>query len=174
MKIFLKMKSSQLFILLTVPMLLFQLSMVVSQSFKWIRFLNAVGILVLIGWLFAIGYTSNKRLPAQLKKSPLLFQLGFTFAAVYMITFFGFIMPDWPPANPVVQFPFWIIPLHFTAMAAMFYGLWFTSKQFETLRQGRELKFIDFSGPFFLFCFFPIGVWFIQPRINDLLGKNNT
>jgi hypothetical protein len=30
------------------------------------------------------------------------------------------------------------------------------------------VSFYDFSGPFFLLWFFPIGIWIIQPRINRL------
>jgi len=39
-----------------------------------------------------------------------------------------------------------------------------------TLERRQPVTFFDYSGPFFLFWFFPIGVWFIQPRVNKLLG----
>jgi hypothetical protein len=30
----------------------------------------------------------------------------------------------------------------------------------------------DYIGEFFLFWFFPIGIWFIQPRINNIVSKD--
>jgi hypothetical protein len=55
----------------------------------------------------------------------------------------------------------------------MFYALWFTAKQFMSLQRQEALTFIDYSGPFFLLWFFPIGIWFIQPKVNSILGEKN-
>ena len=56
-------------------------------------------------------------------------------------------------------------------MAALFYGYWFVSKQFTTLREGARVEFLDAIVPFLLLWFFPIGVWFLQPQVTELLMR---
>jgi len=47
----------------------------------------------------------------------------------------------------------------------------FASKSLVMVETGRRAKFYDYAGPFFLMWFFPIGIWFIQPRINRLYSQ---
>jgi hypothetical protein len=61
-----------------------------------------------------------------------------------------------------------ILPLHFFAMFCLFYDLYFVSKNLVMVETGKRVTFYDYAGPFFLIWFFPIGIWFIQPRINRL------
>jgi hydrogenase maturation factor len=37
---------------------------------------------------------------------------------------------------------------------------------------GRTVSFYDYAGPFFLWWFFPLGIWFVQPRINRLFANS--
>src|SRR6267378_3747163 len=61
-----------------------------------------------------------------------------------------------------------ILPLHVFAMVCMFYLLYFVSKSLVLAETSKQASFYDYAGPFFLLWFFPVGVWFIQPRINRL------
>jgi len=61
-----------------------------------------------------------------------------------------------------------IIPLHLFAMYCIFYCLVFVAKNLVKAETGKRVTFYDYAGPFFLLWLFPIGVWFIQPRINRL------
>jgi uncharacterized RDD family membrane protein YckC len=42
------------------------------------------------------------------------------------------------------------------------------SKNLVLAETSKPASFYDYAGPFFLIWFFPIGVWFTQPRINRL------
>jgi hypothetical protein len=64
-----------------------------------------------------------------------------------------------------------IFPLHFFAMFCIFYCLYFVAKTFKTVELQREVTFSDFAGEFFLFWFFPIGVWIVQPKINKMIEE---
>ncbi|WP_238388512.1 hypothetical protein, partial [Christiangramia aestuarii] len=64
-----------------------------------------------------------------------------------------------------------IIPLHLFSMFCMFYLLYFVSKTIKTVELKRSVTFSDFVGEFFMIWFFPIGVWFIQPRINKIISN---
>jgi len=47
------------------------------------------------------------------------------------------------------------------------------SRNLVMAERNNKVKFSGFSREFFLMWFFPIGLWFIQPRINKLYEKNH-
>ena len=173
MSIYLKLKHWQLFIVLVGSMVLAQALMVgsvvgrgVPSSIALVGGTLLVGILF-FGWLWAISSACYEKLPQELASSPRLMQIGLVYALIYLVLsgifFFG---PDKHP-------PGYIIVMHFLAMAAIFYSLGFTAKQLTKLVQNQNVSFFSYSGPFFLFWFFPIGVWFIQPKVNQFLGQKD-
>ena len=174
MSIYLRAKHWQLFIVLVGSMFL-------AQTIMFSTFLsgNSSSILALLvlpmllmgivffGWLWSISAACYKALPPKLASSPKPMQIGLIYALVYLVLsgtfFFG-------PGN---QLPSYVVVMHLLAMAAIFYSLGFTAKQLTKLEQHQNVSFFSYSGPFFLFWFFPIGVWFIQPKVNQLLGQKN-
>lgn len=143
-----------------------------SDDFKLASKLTGVasslwGVL-LYAWIYSIGNAANARLSNGLKRNPIVFRVGLIFAACYMLYFGIFIF-----GSSGSQPPTWVLPLHFLAMTGSFYGLWYAAKQFGTLRHGEITGFMDYSGVFFMLWFFPIGVWFIQPIVNERLAREN-
>ena len=126
----------------------------------------------LLLWFWSIAKASNQRADDKFKRSMKPMSIGFIYIVLYSIFFCYFTVATSINSKPS-PLPMWIVPLHLGAMISIFYGLWFTAKQFMTFSKGEEVKFIDFSSPFFLLWFFPIGVWFIQPKVNQLLVNNN-
>ena len=169
MKFYLQLKAWQMFILLFAPMFLPAIFINIDGpsipfGIGWL-----VWMVILIGWMYTIGIKSNSLLPAELKKNTILYTLGFITPLIYGVlvaTLFFPTIQDGAAQKP----PIWFVPLHLASMFGMFYGLYFTAKQFTALKTGRAVKFLDYSGPFFLLWFFPLGVWFIQPSINEVLG----
>ena len=64
-----------------------------------------------------------------------------------------------------------IIPLHFFSMFCILYCFYFTAKTIKTAELERKVGFGDFVGEFLLLWFYPIGIWFLQPRVNKLIEK---
>ncbi len=64
-----------------------------------------------------------------------------------------------------------IFPLHSLAVFCMFYDLYFVCKSLVLAETSRPVSFYDYAGPFFLIWFFPIGIWFTQPRVNRLYAE---
>jgi hypothetical protein len=58
--------------------------------------------------------------------------------------------------------------VHLLSMVCIFLGLRFAAKTMKSVELGRMAKFGDYAGEFFLIWFSPIGVWFLQPRLNKL------
>jgi hypothetical protein len=131
---------------------------------------SLIFMVLYVGWLWAIATTANQKLEQSLKQSTKWMGLGLVYAAVYLLG--GLLLfPSAPGAGQGL--PGFIIPMHLLAMFAMFYALVFTAKRLVTLERKQQVSFFEYSGPFFLLWFFPIGVWFIQPRVNKLLGNND-
>jgi hypothetical protein len=59
--------------------------------------------------------------------------------------------------------------LFFVAIFGIFYIIYFAAKTFKTVQLQRETTFSDFVGEFFMICFYPIGIWFLQPKINEAI-----
>jgi hypothetical protein len=56
-------------------------------------------------------------------------------------------------------------------MICFFYCIHFASKSLKAVELQRTVTFRDYVADFFLFWFFPIGVWFIQPKINKIFNR---
>lgn len=63
-----------------------------------------------------------------------------------------------------------LILCHFFTLFCGIHTMYFCSKKLKTLFEKRNVQFSDYIGEFFLIWFFPIGIWFIQPKINQLVG----
>ena len=172
MRFFLKAKHWQLFILLFGPMffaraLRFNFIMNGKQASPILVLLPAALIGALFfGWLWSVSAACSRELPKELVSSPRPMQVGLVYALFYLAIsgfFFG----------SGASLPGYIIIMHMMAMVAMFYALGFTAKQLAKLELKKAVSFYEYSGPFFLFWFFPVGIWFIQPKVNKLLGSKN-
>lgn len=173
MSIYLRAKHWQLFIVLVGSMFLSQAIMANSIMNGELpnRLVMAIPTffmaVVFFGWLWSVASACSKLLPPELASSTKPMQFGLVYALVYLLIssrfFFG--------SNG--QLPGYIVLMHLLAMASIFYALGFTAKQLAKLEQGKNVSFFSYSGPFFLFWFFPIGIWFIQPKVNQLLSGSN-
>jgi hypothetical protein len=123
-----------------------------------------------LAWLWSMGsFLSSMVHPAlRLKRGFFRFALIYplVYLPLFMVLFRSIIFS--PTLFAV------IFPLHFFATFCMFYLLYFVSKSLVLAETSKPVSFYEYAGPFFLIWFFPIGVWFTQPRINRLYekGKN--
>ena len=114
----------------------------------------------LLGWYWSIGTFLSLRVPSALRLEPGFFRFALVYPAIYVL----FFMWVFKTLNAVLLSL--ILPLHFLAMFCLFYVLYFVSKSLVLAETCKPASFNDYAGPFFLIWFFPIGIWFIQPRIN--------
>lgn len=126
---------------------------------------TALGMVGLVGWFWALGTFLN-----SVNSERLRLKMGFFhFALIYPIAYICAAGPFF--LNPNLSMIAIIFPLHFFAMFCLFYDLYFAAKSLAMVETGRRATFYDYAGPFFLMWFFPIGIWFIQPRINRLYSQ---
>lgn len=183
MEIFLRLKHWHLFLItFAVPFILQIIlavitmtthdPMIMLQLMPLVMFLYFAGY---FGWLWAIGQEFQKRLPGDLKFSLAPFKFFLLFPVVYVLFFF--VMFDFFVINMEneIEKPlgilFMIIPLHLFTIFCIFYCIYFAARTFKATELQRPVVFTDFVGEFFMIWIFPVGIWFIQPKINKLIAE---
>ena len=64
-----------------------------------------------------------------------------------------------------------IIPGNFFLGYSYFYLLNYTSRVISSVEVGKLVKFDQYASYFFCLIFFPIGIWWISPKIKSLLER---
>ena len=182
MRFFLRLRAWQLFVLLMFP-LLFSGPAWVHLDSEWVSDLLALSVFfIFFAWIYSVGAEFNGLLPEQLGKSLGRFRLAILVALVSMVLLYVLDpvkTPSFEATDPVIppeielgSFLVWGGALNLIVFVSFIYSIWFAARQLETYRRKEPLGFIDYSGAFFLFWFFPLGLWFLQPRINRLCEEN--
>lgn len=171
---FLRAKHWQIFSLLFGLMIISQISILASfpqdpRSLEDLRtvflifgFMTGLFMICFLGWLWSIGSFLNSVVLEALKLRIGWFRFAIIYPAVYFFVFIAFFQS---PNSGMFAI---IMPLHLLAMFCMFYSLYFVSKNLVLAETGKQASFYDFAGPLFLIWFFPIGIWFVQPRVNKI------
>ncbi len=170
----LRAKHWHLFLLFFGMMLLAQLAMFSSMQSATVQdfgkgLLPFFGVTLLFalcfnGWFWVMGSFLNSIVGPRLRPGLGLFR----FALIYPILYLPIFMMSFPQQPAMFAI---IVPLHLFAMFCMFYLLNFVSRNLALAEMGRAVKFSDYAGPFFALWFYPIGVWIVQPRINQLYAE---
>ena len=140
-----------------------------------------IGLGGFLAWFWSIGMGMRRLIPEACRPKTGKFLFFLIYAMAYMLVFSVFISYTFSSFNHINEHQdvfagmmFVIFPLHMFAMFAMFYCLYFVAKTYKTVELQRTVTFSDFAGEFFLFWFFPIGIWVIQPKINTMIsGSEN-
>ncbi len=183
MHTFLRLKHWQLFILFyAIPFILYIIIVVatiVSQNLTGLT----VGMIFLVlysfgtfgSWMYAVAKMSYDMRPQGSDMRLARFQMAliipaFYFALLFLILFY-FIsnLPDISVPNPFLLLL--IIPFHFLSIFCMFYTMYFVAKTLKSAEVQYPVHFSDYFVDFILVWFLPVGIWFLQPRINALLAR---
>jgi len=127
-------------------------------------------LLVLFAWMFSIGTWSNRHLPESRRRSMLLFGISLALPIIYVLMYIILYIPMLESGGPSRP-PLWLLPMHMFSMLGIFYGIWYTARQLKSLLENQDADFMIFSSTFFLLFIFPIGIWLIQPEVNQLYYK---
>ena len=167
MTFFLKLRHWELFLMLSLPTIM---SLMFDIPFKRlvVASIGMFVMIVLFAWMYSIGAWSNARLPPERRRGLLLYALGLAVPIVYVLMYIVLVIPGLESPTPPRQPPQWMLPMHMLSMVGVFYGIWFTARQFKSLQESQEADFLIFSSMFFLLFIFPLGIWIIQPNVNQL------
>lgn len=128
-------------------------------------------------WIYSTGANLHKKLSAITPMNITWFKIAFfipivhmLFVSVFMYRMFPYIYSGVKPDAPFITTL--IFALDLLSVFCIFYCLYFNAKVLKAVEWQRPVGFKDFVGEFFLLCFFSIGVWIVQPRINKLFVDN--
>ncbi len=177
-KLFLKAKHWQLFLLVMVVPIIIQFILFATVFrnsnfngiFILILLIGLIPVFVLLGWFWAIAIGLNDRLHDGIKMNLKRFKLFWTIPLIYFsLLIFLFI------SNGGLRFVSEgggevgvIVLLHLLSMFSMFYCLNFCAKTLKAIELKRNVTFSDYASEFFLIWFFVIGIWVFQPKINAI------
>lgn len=119
-------------------------------------------MICVLAWFWSMGSFLGSITKSELKLEAGFFRFALGYSAVYMFVFFSFMLNPGPVPAVI------IVPLHLLCMYCLFYILYFVSKTLTLVELGKALTLYDYAGTFFLLWFYPIGIWFIQPKVNRL------
>lgn len=141
-----------------------------------------VGFFVNLRWQWAVATGLQSYMHPEMR--PLLvkrFKFFFFFPWIYMLifgTFFPIILLSSVNGHPnlglLIPFILIMIICHFFALFCFIYTLYFIAKTLVSAELQREAHFSDYIGEFFLTWILPVGIWFLQPRINAIVNRENT
>ena len=170
MTFFLRLRHWELFLMLVLPTALCLLFRVPFKGLV-IASIALFLMLVLFAWMFSIGAWANALLPEERRRGLLLYGAGLALPIIYLLLYIILVLPVVESGTPPDQPPPWMLPMHLLSMAGVFYGIWFTAKQFKSLQESQDADFLIFSSMFFLLFIFPLAVWIIQPSVNRLFAS---
>jgi hypothetical protein len=129
--------------------------------------LTVFWMLCFMAWIGSMGIFLNalKEPSARLRTRLLWFALIYTSLYVFIFVAFFF--------GPNAAAAGWgILPLHLLAVFCIFYAMYWAAKSLARVERSGRVTFRDCAGPLFMIWFFPLGVWFVQPKINRLYARS--
>jgi len=175
MNFFLKIKHWQLFLITWgIPLILdiFTIGnpVLLITFFPYMMVFFVVGT---FGWIWSIATTLHSKLPHDVKINLNTFKILFAIPMVYIIGLLiwmsGLLYSDHAPGDDSAAFVLIIVSLHLISMACIFLSLRLAVKIMRSVELGRMAKLNDYIADFILVWMMPIGVWFVQPRLNKLV-----
>ena len=135
----------------------------VQVSFMWFLLVS-----VSVIWLYSIGAAANLALEPALQKKVTIFRIA-AFASLFIFVMVLPIMYQLSQTNST--HPAWLVYLLFAGLTSFYYMLWYASSQFVAAEKKAEPNYFEYALPMLGFWFSIVGVWFLQPRVNRLLGS---
>lgn len=115
-------------------------------------------------WIYSLGIESNRALPETVTMPLVKFKAALVYAAGYSSVaalYFHAMMP-------------YALPFHLIAIYCMFYSIYYVAKCVRSNELNRTAILSDWAAIFFGLWFFPVGVWFIQPKMQRIVKTVNT
>lgn len=164
MNFLLRLKSWQLFLLFIVPYNFLSFSVLgIGLFLLWIS--------VYVGWIYSIGVAMHALIPSKNKPRIIFFKCYSLLATTLLLA--TFVSGHLGISNFIITYPFDLFVLFPIGLFVNFSMWMFAARMLESVIQGENVNRSDALKTFFMFWFFPIGVWYIQPAVKRVLEKYN-
>jgi len=117
--------------------------------YKQLSMFNAIFVLI---WLYTVGIKLHQKLPAGVSSNLTVFRI-----LIYIGVILLFV---WPLFSSFKNALFIIL-----INIILFYSFFFVAKALVSIEKKSVAVFSDFVGSIVYMLVFPLGIWFLQPRI---------
>ena len=128
--------------------------------------IGAIFLSAVFFWLGCLGVSLNGIVKPDLRANSLPFLLALLFSTAILLLLSIFLN------NPTILKL--LTYSSFLVVPCMLYSLSYIARGLVAAETNRRPSSSEWAGPFFLLWFFPIGIWFIQPRLNKLVWSKNS
>ena len=176
----LKLEGWKLFLLILIPAIVSAMVLLISKyllddnpSLLVIsQILTVIFVGVFVYWIYTLG-TQLARLTPNQSFSLLLFKCALVFSTVYRVSLEAYSL--WYSVSYHMRLDLesdlWIIPFHLLATVATLYCFYTNARLLVSAERQQLSDFKNVWPTFGLILAFPIGIWFIQPRLQKLLAR---
>jgi hypothetical protein len=162
MNFILRLKHWQVFIILIVGLFINNFTVIGEPTLTTI--LRVTGIIMFFGWGLLVGHSLYQLLREKIDLNYNLFLINsFIWLTSYVIVI---VLSDGEGMtfNGVAALP------GFYVFYAFLHFLIFPVRLLRSIEKNQKASIGECIGDFFLVVFLPIGIWFLQPRINKVAG----
>ncbi|MXV14323.1 hypothetical protein [Hufsiella ginkgonis] len=163
MKFILKLKHWQAFIFIMIGVILSNFTVENNSSVTTV--IRIVGIVLYFLWPFLVGNGLYHYLPERIELNYNLFVINSgLWLTIYLA---AMIISD----GQGITFTGVYVLLMFYVIYAVLNYLAFPAQLLKSLEVGKKARLSDYIGDFFLVAFLPIGIWFLQSRVNKIVDN---
>lgn len=134
-----------------------------SKSPKELFWLSLLGIPYMI-WMYSIGIELNKKNQKDIGIKKILLNILFGYPTIYLISAWILILSGNMNMDT-------ILPFHFGAMFCIFLLIILTSRTIIKFEKEENLQESSGIGLFFGIWYYFIGIWYIQPKLNEYIKR---
>ncbi|WP_075603989.1 hypothetical protein [Saccharicrinis aurantiacus] len=170
----LRLKSWQTFgLIIILPIIFIILGAILSiitgikASVILLSFIAAITMMIsYYGWIWTAGIAMYKQGITYSKRKLNVFKLLFVLALFFSL----FIIPILKTALSVESL-YLIQIIGLVPLVSFFYCIYFTAKSIRNIEMQRKIRTSYMFLDFVLIWILPIGIWIIQPRVNEILSN---
>lgn len=129
------------------------------------RVIGAACMSIVFLWLWFLGTSLNSMRHLGEREGTGPFSIACSLTVIYLVVLAASLQN--PNARSVLG------PLGVVPMICSLYVLQFVAKIMVLVEKKQVPTFYEYAGPFFLLWFFPLGIWFVQPRVNRIYELNS-
>ncbi|MEJ0031568.1 MAG: hypothetical protein WDO15_14860 [Bacteroidota bacterium] len=183
MEVFVRLKNWQIFLIVMLPLgssviqiwifsfFSMEISIKIAAVLAYVRLAARLALFL---WLYLVGIKLNEKIGLD-KFDTRLFSATIIYMAMF-ITFeklrheIGFDLSFTNIEFAVYNSVYPISWFQVVSWISLIYSYYFVAKVLLSAELGRRTSFGEFVGSFFLMLFILIGIWWIQPRINEVFS----
>jgi Na+/proline symporter len=139
----------------------------------WYQVFMVAWFAMLCGWFWAMGIGSNRCVREDIRPGSVVFNLAVSVPVLALLAItmsYG----DMPQLEPPPSYVAVVGSTSLVALACVGYTIRFVAKNLWLAEKGRAVAFRHYGGTLFMLMFFPVALWFVQPRVREVCKQESS